>query len=221
MSDKPLIVGVIDKPLIERAELAEEMGAEVLEARLDLWGLSLDDTRKFLKDLKSIGLEIIGTNRWELEGGRFEGDEEDRIDILISCLDLLDYVDIELGCQMRDYVIKGAWKHGVSVIVSYHNFEITPDKDELSDIVERMKTCGADIGKIATMVNDLRDCLRLFELLLDSSMKLSVIGMGELGKHTRIIAPIYGSVLNYGSVGEAVAPGQMRVGEMRKWESLR
>ncbi|VUT28253.1 MAG: 3-dehydroquinate dehydratase [Candidatus Syntrophoarchaeum sp. GoM_oil] len=84
-----------------------------------------------------------------------------------------------------------------------------------------MKACGADIGKIATMVNDLRDCIRLFELLLDCDIPLSVIGMGELGRHTRVIAPIYGSVLNYGSVGEAVAPGQMRVGEMRRWKSLR
>ncbi len=221
MSDEPLIVGVIDEPAIGEAELAEELGADILEARLDLWDLSLEDTRKFLKDLKSIGLEIIGTNRWELEGGKFEGDEEDRIDILISCLDLLDYVDIELGCQMRDYVIKEARKHGVRVIVSYHNFELTPASFELSEIVSRMKKCGGDIGKIATMVNDLRDCLRLFELLLDADMPLSVIGMGELGRHTRVIVPIYGSVLNYGSVGEAVAPGQMRVGEMRGWKRLR
>jgi 3-dehydroquinate dehydratase-1 len=215
MSDEPLIVGVIDEPSIEKARIAEAMGADILEARLDLWGLSLEDTRKFLKGLKRIGLNVIGTNRWKLEGGRFEGDEEDRIDSLIACLDLLDYVDIELGSRMRDYVIREAQKYVVRVIVSYHNFELTPASDELSDIVSKMKACGADIGKIATMVNDLHDCLRLFELLLDCDMKLSLITMGELGRHTRIIAPIYGSVLNYGSVGEAVAPGQMRVGEMK------
>jgi len=79
-----------------------------------------------------------------------------------------------------------------------------------------MKACGADIGKIATMVNDLHDCLRLFELLLDSPMRLSVITMGELGRHARVIAPIYGSALNYGFVREAVAPGQMSVGEMKR-----
>ena len=216
MSDEPLIVGVIDEPAIEKAQLAEAMGADVLEARLDLWGLSPEDTRKFLKGLKSLGLKVIGTNRWRLEGGRFEGDEADRIDSLIASLDLIDLVDIELGCEMRDYVIEEARKHGVRVIVSYHNFELTPASDELSEIVSSMKASGADIGKIATMVNDLHDCLRLFELLLDSQMKLSVIGMGELGKHTRVIAPIYGSVLNYASVGEAVAPGQMKVGEMKE-----
>ncbi|RJS70700.1 MAG: type I 3-dehydroquinate dehydratase [Candidatus Syntrophoarchaeum sp. WYZ-LMO15] len=214
--DEPLIVGVIDEPEIDKAELARQMGADVLEARFDLWNTSMDTSRQVLRDLKKVGLDIIGTNRWIIEGGGFEGSEPDRIGFLISCMDLLDYVDIELECEMRDYVVERAKKQGVKVIVSYHNFEFTPDKDELLGIVSRMKACGADIGKVATMVNDLHDSLRLFELLLDANMRLSVIGMGELGRHTRIIAPIYGSVLNYGSVGGAVAPGQMRVEEMRK-----
>lgn len=213
---KPLIVGVIDEPDLKSAQLAKKDGADVLEARLDLWGLSLEDTRRFLLKLKRIGLEIIGTNRWELEGGRFKEDEETRIEFLIHMLDIFDYVDIELECRVRDDVIRKAKEQGVEVIVSCHNFELTPDEDELSMIVSRMKACGADIGKIATMVNDLHDCLRLFELLLDSPMRLSVITMGELGRHARVIAPIYGSALNYGFVREAVAPGQMSVGEMKR-----
>ena len=98
--DEPLIVGVIDEPEIDKAELARQMGADVLEARFDLWKTSMDTSRQVLRDLKKVGLDIIGTNRWIIEGGGFEGSEPDRIGFLISCMDLLDYVDIELECEI-------------------------------------------------------------------------------------------------------------------------
>jgi len=44
--------------------------------------------------------------------------------------------------------------------------------------------------------------------------------MGNIGKHSRIMAPIYGSLLTYGYVRNPVAPGQMRVDEIRKWLNL-
>jgi 3-dehydroquinate dehydratase-1 len=35
--------------------------------------------------------------------------------------------------------------------------------------------------------------------------------MGSLGLHSRICAPVYGSLLTYGYVRRPVAPGQIRV----------
>jgi 3-dehydroquinate dehydratase len=42
--------------------------------------------------------------------------------------------------------------------------------------------------------------------------------MGRLGKHTRVIAPFYGSVLTYAAVDSEVsaAPGQFQVDEIKK-----
>ena len=40
---------------------------------------------------------MIATNRISSEGGSFKGtEEEERIDILLKCAPLVDYVDIEL-----------------------------------------------------------------------------------------------------------------------------
>ncbi len=43
------------------------------------------------------------------------------------------------------------------------------------------------------------------------------MGSGSVGRHLRLIAPIYGSVLTYGYIEgeESVAPGQFSVSELR------
>jgi 3-dehydroquinate dehydratase-1 len=42
--------------------------------------------------------------------------------------------------------------------------------------------------------------------------------MGDLGKHTRVIAPFYGSVLTYASVENTILtpPGQLPVDKLKK-----
>jgi 3-dehydroquinate dehydratase-1 len=42
--------------------------------------------------------------------------------------------------------------------------------------------------------------------------------MGKLGKHTRVIAPFYGSVLTYASIEDTMsaAPGQLPVNDVKK-----
>ncbi len=42
-----------------------------------------------------------------------------------------------------------------------------------------------------------------------------MIGMGDAGRHTRVVAPLYGSVLTYACVGDAVAPGQINISELK------
>jgi len=41
-----------------------------------------------------------------------------------------------------------------------------------------------------------------------------MIAMGDLGRHMRALAPLYGSALTYAYVAESTAPGQMSLSEL-------
>ncbi len=77
-------------------------------------------------------------------------------------------------------------------------------------IIDRCLEKGA-IAKLAVMPKDMTDVLRLLEVTLVSKRPVCTISMGSLGMHSRIVAPVYGSLLTYGYVRRPVAPGQIRV----------
>jgi 3-dehydroquinate dehydratase-1 len=95
-----------------------------------------------------------------------------------------------------------------------------PSPEELRSTLFEISETGASIAKIAVTPGFLGDNLTLLELLLKANTPLCVIAMGELGRHMRAIAPIYGSVLTYGYVSEATSPGQMTVSELKQMQTL-
>jgi 3-dehydroquinate dehydratase-1 len=95
-------------------------------------------------------------------------------------------------------------------IVSFHTFDGTPTKDEMVDIFVKCREKG-DIGKVAVMARSPGDVLDLLEATLEAPKPVCAISMGPIGMHSRIVAPVYGSMLTYGYVRKPVAPGQMRV----------
>ena len=91
----------------------------------------------------------------------------------------------------------------------------------MKGILEEAFLAGADIAKLAVMPNSRRDILDLLEVTMDAretGRAACTIAMGKLGKHTRVIAPFYGSVLTYASVDNTIsaAPGQLPVNEVKK-----
>ena len=225
---KAAIVAVILENPLETSRKAAEIGANVLEIRLDLLGISdLEIAAETIRKIKSeTGLPVILTNRSSKEGGKWEGKEAERIEILINLLPLKDgpdAVDIELSTRIeeRDRVVKTAKACGKTVIVSSHDFSKTPAFQEMKTIFEEAFLAGADIAKLAVMPHSTRDVLDLLRAALDATEAggaVCAIAMGKLGKHTRVIAPFYGSVLTYAAVeGEvSAAPGQFQVDEVKK-----
>ncbi len=209
---KRSIVASLGRNPVDSAAKAKELGADILEIRIDLLDV---DARQLLQDLKELGLPIIITNRMKQEGGAWNGNENERIEILVSLLPLADAVDIELCAMKRDTVVKRAKSTGKTVIISTHDFKGTPDYDEMMDIIRESFDAGADIAKLAVMPGSLEDVLRLLNVTLHAEGAVCTIAMGETGRHSRVIAPVYGSVMTYGYVGTATAPGQLRVDELR------
>jgi 3-dehydroquinate dehydratase-1 len=146
------------------------------------------------------------------EGGGFKGSERERIEMLRRAADYADYIDIELRAPLRDELMKRVDK---PFIVSYHDFDGMLGLEEMKSILEEMKYIGAAIAKIAVTPSSLKDNLKLLVFLLEADMPLCIIAMGDLGRHLRAVAPLYGSALTYGYVSQPTAPGQMSVKELR------
>lgn len=222
-----IVVVILEKPL-ETSKKAAEKGADILEIRLDLLGIrGLEKAAEIIREIKSeAGLPVIVTNRSRAEGGKWEGKEEDRTGLLtdlFSFKDGPDAVDIEFSASMegRSKVIKAAQDKGKTIIVSSHDFSKTPSPQEMKAILAEMFLAGADIAKLAVMPQSMEDVLNLLRVTLDFKNKgksVCTIAMGKQGKHTRVVAPLYGSVLTYASIeGDSVAaPGQLPADEVKK-----
>ncbi|NJD52314.1 MAG: type I 3-dehydroquinate dehydratase [Candidatus Methanoperedens sp.] len=211
------VVAPIAKDPVNTSIKAKYLGADILELRIDLIN---EDPFKILIELKKLGLPVIITNRMKKEGGAWQGSEEERIHELISLIQYADIVDIELCAEKKDLVINEAKRAGKKVIISTHDFQDTPDNEVMAGFIRESFEAGADIAKIAVMPHSLDDVLRLLDVTLHSSGQVCTIAMGEIGKHSRIMAPLYGSVMTYGYVDIPVAPGQLRVDELKNMLQL-
>ena len=209
--NKSIVASIGENP-VEAAIKAKKLGADILELRIDLLR---SDALQSLLSIKKTGLPVIITNRMKQEGGASDVEEDERVNKLLSLLPLTDAVDIELCAEKREDVVKRAQNSGKTVIISTHNFQKTPDSEVLIEIIDESMEAGADIAKLAVTPNSFEDVLRLLEITLHAKGALCMIAMGEKGKHSRVIAPIYGSVMTYGYVETATAPGQFRVDELK------
>lgn len=197
---------------------------KALEQEVDLIELRLDGLRGPIDWGKVLRHELptIVTNRPEREGGRYKGTERDRVAPLIEGIEQgAACVDLELSTPKRllEEVASAARERGAAVLLSYHNLSTTPTPRALLRIARRMKEAGCDIAKIVTFAREPRDCLRVLDLLV-KAQKLGVgmvsFAMGEAGRPSRILAPLFGSRIVYAAVGEPTAPGQFDVPTARR-----
>ncbi|MEA1944027.1 MAG: type I 3-dehydroquinate dehydratase [Euryarchaeota archaeon] len=213
-----IVAAIADDPLNNAIRAVSE-GADMIEIRIDLLNYPTDSLYSLFRELSdTIRVPIIATNRMQAEGGGFAGHEKERIEILLSVLEMVDAVDIELRAEeeYRDMVVRDAKEEGKWVIISYHDFLRTPNRGAMRKILSDCFDAGSDIAKLAATPHSYNDALRLLELTLDyASESVCIIGMGEYGVHTRVIAPLYGSALAYTSVGDPTAPGQLGIRELK------
>jgi len=216
---------MICAPIIEPD--IDAMVSSANSANSDLVELRLDYLHTFsnLEKIKNINKPKIITCMPEWEGGLFKAEEDERIDILLEALNFcssLDYVSIEFKTEkiLLDKIIESAKKKKIKVIISNHNFQETPKKEEILNILELEEKAGADIAKVAFMPKNYSDVLTVLSVLVDNDLKIPVIAIsiGKLGKISRVIGLLMGSYLTFASVekGRESAVGQMGVDEVRE-----
>jgi 3-dehydroquinate dehydratase-1 len=199
---------------------AIEQGADLVELRLD----GLREQAGWEKLLhEKVKVPIILTNRAKREGGRFGGGEEERIRVLLDGIDRgIDCVDIELSTEKKflNKVVQEAKKRGVSVLISHHDFSGTPKVDALVAVAKRMVVAGCDIAKVVTFAETSGDALVVLDFLVEVQEEVSVpviaFAMGDMGRFSRISAPLFGCPIVYAEAGEATAPAQFDVATTKR-----
>jgi len=173
------------------------------EIRLDKMSLSQKDISKIF----SSHPKLIATCR----AGKHS--ETKRKNLLIEAIEAgAAYVDMDLKtkeCLLKEVKQKASQKN-CRVILSSHDLTGTPS---LSNLVKLKNECfsrGADIAKIACYVRMKQENSRLLRLLQDKR-PIIVIGLGRMGRITRIASLFCGSPFSYASLkkGEETAEGQL------------
>ena len=181
---------------------------DMVELRLD-GVVNLDIARA----LHGRRVPAVVTCRPMWEGGHFEGGEDERRAILATALDLgAEFVDIEwravdgnaTGVPFQTLLNRTPER----VVVSSHDFDGVPA--DLETRARAMRATGAATIKVAVSVNRVSQTLCLKNIAREGPAV--VIGMGELGVTSRLLAGHFGSRWTY--AGDGVAPGQVPARQM-------
>jgi 3-dehydroquinate dehydratase-1 len=200
----------VSVPHISILDEAIRSGAELVELRLDL----IREPPSKLFPLIPKDLKTIVTCR----SGVYEPGE--RVKLLQEGIKLgATFVDMEIETSPSELelVKSTAMQYGSSVIISYHDFIRTMDREDLESVMISCYEKGGEIVKIATRVNapeDIRNLLSLYDL----PGKKVVLGMGPLGRITRVMGPYLGAEFTYASIQEGgeTAPGQLSVTQLNE-----
>ena len=181
--------------------------ADMVELRLD--GVVDLDVAGALEGRRK---PVVVTCRPQWEGGRFSGSEEERHRILADAASHgAEFIDVEWaalhGIHQPGFgdIVESA---PARVVVSSHDFDGVPI--DLEARARDMRTYGAAVIKVAVMPRALRETLPLLTIARDGDAV--VVGMGDAGVPTRLLAARYGSRWSY--AGNGVAPGQIAAERM-------
>ncbi len=192
-------------------EPAAREHADAVEFRMDLAADPLAQLEEYDGELP-----LLVTNRVRWEGGEAPDDTQ-RIETLESALEYphVGAVDIELDAVRNgegERVVEAARGLDIGVVISAHDFDRTPEPDRLRSLLAAAAAPG-DVGKLAVTAVTTDDVLDLFRVtwqLTCRGASVATMAMGETGRHSRVVAPLYGSRIGYAPVdpADATAPGQ-------------
>ncbi len=216
-SQPRIAVPLTDDEIAERATVALRW-ADIIELRIDLFARhDSDHVAAVCSAVRAAGAPLLVTVRSPDQGGGGALADRRRLALYEVALPFANAFDIELHSPLCEAVLALAEQNGLTSIASHHDFATTPDDDVLEALVHDAAARGADIIKVATTANSDVDRNRLLDLLrAHSDQNLIVIAMGAHGLASRVFFPLCGSLLTYGYLEHAVAPGQLSVEELRR-----
>ena len=218
------LVGRSLEALLEECAFLANVKADVVELRIDFLGesydkaLVLEAVEKVRAALPNRGL--LFTWRTKQEGGEKEISVEDYFDLLESVIPTghVDAIDIEyfFDQERMGQTVDLAKKHGVTVVMSNHDFHKTPAQEEIESRLSGMKEAGAHIAKLACMPQSPDDVLIVLTATNHVRKQypdepIITMAMGQLGVVTRICGNVFGNALSFGAAKQASAPGQVEV----------
>jgi 3-dehydroquinate dehydratase-1 len=223
----PLVAASQDE-LLAQARTVFALDPDVVEWRSDFYA---DLSEGAITEAAGALRQILGnalllfTLRARAEGGNKELMQDQRIASIEQALKThsFDIVDVELssGPEVIEPIVAAARGCGARVILSFHDFDKTPDGEVLLGKVAAMIKNGADIAKLACMACNSGDVLRLLDVTRKAresfpDLPLCTMSMSGLGCLSRVAGFLFGSDMAF-AVGDKVsAPGQIPILEARR-----
>lgn len=237
--DHPVVLGgpepVITVPITaqtldgvrEQWQDAVEAGADLVEWRLDY----LEGLENLLPEVHDVadqcrrqwGIPVLATIRTAAEGGNF-----DQMDAYLAFTSFLsewaDAVDVEVDrLGSRDLIAE--MKTKVPVVASFHQYAHAPNAPLIKGLLSRMADTSAHVVKIAWMTSDADDVIQVSDAAAWAAENIAVpavvIGMGEAGVTTRLGQAAQQAAFAFATAGDASAPGQPTVAELKESVSQR
>lgn len=214
----PLVVATVT----QESDLApvadgESGGADLLEFRIDDLFPYQARTEEILQQSAAPHLVTV---RCAEEGGASSLAPEERVTLyerLLPVSTLIDTEVISLREASFSHLVEKAHAAGVGVVASYHDFHGFPGIRKIREVIEEAYDSGADVAKIAVRIEDRRELFELAQVVAEWRQRgrnISAMGMGALGKLSRLVLAEAGSCLNYGYLEKPNAPGQWSAREL-------
>lgn len=221
------IVGTNEAEILEAANDIKDIDCDLVEWRIDFFDkvTELGEVSRVSKKLREvIARPLLVTFRTKKEGGVLELEDAKYFEIYHEVVENghIDLLDVELFMEASEVakLIDAAHKKNVKIVMCNHDFDATPERDEIVRRLTLMEEKGADICKIAVMPNSNEDVLTLLDATRIASAKIEqpliTMSMGALGMISRVSGEVFGSTATFGSAKKASAPGQVPVAELRK-----
>jgi 3-dehydroquinate dehydratase-1 len=222
------LVGKTPEAVINEVAVVLPKRPDVLEWRVDFFedigdSATVIDVAGRIK--KAAGaIPIIFTCRSKNEGGqRVALDDAGIVELLAAvcashCVDIIDY---ELSNPADDLarLRQASRANDVAMIMSYHNFQSTPNAAVLAAKFMDAERLGADIAKVAVMPASPEDVLTLLGAVWRASEAGSIpligMSMGGFGSVSRMVGGVFGSALTFAVGKSSSAPGQIAIEDLR------
>lgn len=221
------IVGHTGNEILLELQLILAKHPDILEWRVDFFE-GIGNSAEVIRVAQSIkqlagDIPLLFTRRSSREGGGNISLSEDEVLALYQAVcesRQVDIIDFEMGNDPAHIALLRAASRAneVKLILSFHNFSLTPGLETLNQHFLRAEQLGADIAKVAVMPRNLEDVLTLLTATLQSSQALKIplisMSMGAYGSLTRLFGWTFGSALTFAVGAASSAPGQVPIEDL-------
>lgn len=204
-ADVKTVVALTSKENLREAAFS---GADLIELRIDLFGITPEDIAAVDYPLPA----LIVTLRSREEGGLFDGSPDEWREAISVWTTTAAYIDVERRFRMFASDLREAGT--VKIIASAHLMD-TPDRQELLSLERDLREYG-DVPKIIVTPRSHEDVLSLLAFTHDAPKPICTGAMGEGYRYARAMVALFGSDLIYCHFGTPTAPGQYHIDTMKR-----
>jgi 3-dehydroquinate dehydratase-1 len=222
------LVGSTRKEVLDEAVAVAAKKPDLLEWRIDFFQ-AIGDVPAVIDTARAIrraadGIPVLLTRRHAAEGGQPLTIDEKAVVAMYravceaGCVELIDY---ELSNRPEDVeTLRAVSKaNGIGMVLSYHDFRMTPDAAVLDSKFVAAGELGADVAKVAVMPAGERDVLELLAATSRARQAMEIplisMSMGRMGSLSRIMGWVYGSAATFAVGRSGSAPGQVAIEDLR------